>query len=228
MARALGPGLRITAPDILGHGKAPDIDPARDLHDQCYTAVLPHLPEGRFDAVGHSFGATLALRLAEDMPDRVRSLTLIEPVLFAAAKGSGAFSAHLQQMAEYAQAEARGDREATTRAFLDVWGNGVPFGRVPPAQRAYAMERIDLIKASEPALFGDKAGLVPKLSEVKATVLLVEGSESPPIIPAILDRMAQDIPDTTRVCIPGAGHMVPITHPNPVAWAIADLFARGV
>ena len=84
VVRALGPGLRVTAPDILGHGKAPDIDPGRDLHDQCYEAVLPHLPEGRFDAVGHSFGATLALRLAEELPERVRSLTLIDPVLFAA------------------------------------------------------------------------------------------------------------------------------------------------
>lgn len=226
MVRALGPGYRVTAPDILGHGKAADIDPTRDLHDQCYEAVLPHLPEGRFDAVGHSFGATLALRLAEEMPDRIRSLTLIEPVLFAAAKGSGAFSAHLLRMADYARAEALGDRETTTRAFLDVWGNGARFEDVPPAQQFYAMDRIDLIKASEPALFEDSANLVPRLASMAAPVLLVEGDESPPIIAAILTRMEQDIPDTTRVSVPGAGHMVPITHPVAVAGAVADLFAR--
>lgn len=226
VVQALGPGLRVTAPDILGHGKAAKIDAARDLHDQCYDAVLPHLPQGRFDAVGHSFGATLALRLAEDMPDRVRSLTLIEPVIFAAAKGSGAFSAHQLRMADYAKAEARGDREATTRAFLRVWGNGAPFEEMPPALRVYAMDRIDLIKASEPALFEDSADLVPRLAKVSAPVLLVEGRESPPIIAAILDRMERDMPDTIRVGIPGAGHMVPITHPGPVAAAITDLFAR--
>jgi pimeloyl-ACP methyl ester carboxylesterase len=56
--------------------------------------------------------------------------------------------------------------------------------------------------------------------------LLVQGGECLPITAAVLDRMEQDIPDTTRVSVPGAGHMVPITHPVPVAGAIADLFAR--
>lgn len=226
VARLLGPGHHITAPDLPGHGGAPDIDPARDLHDQCYEAILPHLPEGRFDAVGHSFGATLALRLAEDMPDRIRSLTLIEPVIFAAAQGSGAFSAHLRQMADYADAAARGDKEAETRAFLDVWGNGAPFETIPPAQKTYAMDRIHLIKASEPALFEDSARLVVRLAHVQAPALLLEGGDSPPIIAAIMDRLERDLPATTRIRIPGAGHMVPITHPRQVAAAIADLFAR--
>ncbi|MFO7921914.1 MAG: alpha/beta hydrolase [Nioella sp.] len=226
VARALGPGLHLTAPDILGHGKAPGIDPARDLHDQCYEAILPHLPEGRCDVIGHSFGATLALRLAEQRPDRIRSLTLIEPVLFAAAKSSGVFSAHLSEMADYAAAEARADRAATARAFLSVWGNGRAFEDLPAAQQTYATERIHLIKAAEPALFEDSAGLVPRLREVAAPTLLVEGGESPRIIHAILDRMARDIPDTTRLCVPGAGHMVPITHPGPVAKAIRALFDR--
>lgn len=226
LARALGPGLRITAPDIPGHGKAPDIDPARDLHDQCYEAILPHLPEGRVDVVGHSFGATLALRLAEDMSDRIRSLTLIEPVLFAAAKGSGAFSAHLGEMADYAAAEARQDRAATARAFLKIWGTGTAFEDLPAAQRDYATQRIHLIKASEPALFEDSAGLVPRLGEVTAPTLLVEGGESPRIIPAILDRMETGIPDTTRARVPDAGHMVAISHPVPVAGAIRALWDR--
>mgnify|MGYP000096948093 FL=1 len=224
VARLLGPGHHITAPDILGHGKAPDIDPARDLHDQCYDAILPDLPEGRFDAIGHSFGATLALRLAEDMPDRIRSLTLIEPVIFAAAKGSGAFSGYMEQMMEYADANSRDDREAETRAFLDVWGNGADFEDIPPAQKTYAMDRIRFIKASEPALFADNANMVPRLSNISAPVLLVEGNESPPIIRAILDRMEQDIPDSSRISVPGAGHMVPISHPRQVAEAVLHHF----
>jgi len=224
VVRALGPvGLHCTAPDILGHGRAPDIDPSRDLHDQCCDAVLTHLPDGPVDVVGHSFGGTLALRLAEDQPDRVRSLTLIEPVLFAAAKGSGQLTAHWDRMGDYGLAEASGDRVATTREFLKVWGNGADYEAIPEAQRRYAVDRIDLIKLSEPALFEDSAGLVPRLSMVTAPTLLVEGSDSPPVVAAILDRLQANIANTTRKSVPGAGHMVPITHPGKVAKAIGAL-----
>lgn len=226
MVRALGPGLHVTAPDILGHGKAPDIDPARDLHDQCYEAVLPHLPEGRFDAVGHSFGATLALRLAEEMPERVRSLTLIEPVLFAAAQGSGVYRPYRALISSYERLLADGDRKAAAQEFLRLWGTDGGLDDMPEAQQRYMIDRIHFIKASDDALFHDSAGLVPRLGQVRAPTLLVQGGDCLPVTAAVLDRMEQDIPDTTRVSVPGAGHMVPITHPVPVAGAIADLFAR--
>lgn len=226
VVRALGPGLRVTAPDILGHGKAPEIDFTKDLHDQCYEAVLPNLPEGRFDAVGHSFGATLALRLAEEMPDRIRSLTLIEPVLFAAAKGSGEFGPYRDLISGYDRLMEAGHREEAAREFLRLWGAGGGLDDMPEGQRSYMIDRIHFIKASDDALFHDSAGLVPRLGQVRAPCLLVQGGECQPVTAAIIDRMERDIPDTTRVSIPGAGHMVPITHPVPVAGAIADLFAR--
>lgn len=224
MVRALGPGYRVTAPDILGHGKAADIDPSRDLHDQCYEAVLPHLPEGRFDAVGHSFGATLALRLAEDMPKRIRSLTLIEPVLFAATKGRAVYSDYVAAMASYDEADAKGDRKRATRAFLDMWGAGTPIDAMPDGQQRYMIDRIHFIRFSDDALFHDSAGLVPRLSQVVAPTLLVEGGESPAIVAAIFDRMQAEIAGTSRLTVEGASHMVPITHPTPVAVALRRLF----
>ena len=221
VAARLPGGLHLTAPDIVGHGDGPDHDPARDLHDQCFGAVLPHLPAGGFDAIGHSFGATLALRLAIEMPDRVRSLTLIEPVLFAAARGAPSFETQLAIQLALEEAVAQGNNAAATRGFLDQWGTGGDFDDQPDAQRAYMVDRIDLIAASRPALFGDSAGLVPRLGQVTAPTLLVSGENCQPVITDILDRMQVAIPDTTRSGIPGAGHMAPITHPEPVAAAIA-------
>jgi len=226
VAGCLPGGLRLTAPDIVGHGTGPAHDPVRDLHDQCYEAVLPHLPPARFDAVGHSFGATLALRLALEMPDRVRSLTLIEPVLFAAARGSGTFSPHRSGQAGRGRAASGDDRLAATRDFLKHWGSGAKFDDLPAHQRAYMAARIHLIDASDPALFDDSAGLVPRLAQVAAPTLLMAGGNCLPVITAILDRMQAEIPHTTRSSIPGAGHMAPITHAAPVAAAIADHLAR--
>jgi lipase len=221
VAAALPGGLTLTAPDLVGHGRGLAYDATRDLHDQCYEAVLPHLPQGRFDAVGHSFGATLALRLALEMPDRVRSLTLIEPVLFAAAKGSGTFTPHQDAETTLGMDAARQDQVAVTRQFLRLWGSGADFDDLPAHQRDYMAARIHLIDAARPALFGDSAGLVPRLGQVAAPTLLMAGGDCLPVIEAILDRMEREIPVTTRCQIPGAGHMAPITHPAPVASAIA-------
>ena len=221
VAAALPGGLRLTAPDLVGHGRGPEYDPARDLHDQCFAALLPCLPPGRFDALGHSFGATLALRLAIEMPDRIRSLTLIEPVLFAAARGSGRFTPHQAAETALGMAVAGQDQIAATREFLKLWGSGADFDDLPAHQRDYMAGRIHLIDAARPALFDDSAGLVPRLAQVMAPALLMAGGDCLPVIAAILDRMERDIPETRRCQIPGAGHMAPITHPAAVAKEIA-------
>ena len=226
VVRALGPGIHAIAPDIPGHGKAADIDLSRDLHDQCYEAILPHLPEGCFDAVGHSFGATLALRLAQEMPDRSRSLTLIEPVLFAAARGSGEFGPYRELISGYDRLMATDNRPEATREFLGLWGAGGGLDDMPAGQQRYMIDRIHFIKASDAALFHDSAGLVPRLGQVTAPTLLVEGEDCLPITAAVLDRMEAEIAQTTRLRVPGAGHMAPITHPAPVAAGIRGLLDR--
>ena len=118
------------------------------------------------------------------------------------------------------------DRMAATRNFLKHWGSGADFDDLPAHQRAYMAARIHLIDASDPALFGDSAGLVPRLAEVAAPTLLMAGSACLPVMTAILDRMQAEIPQNSRSSIPGAGHMAPITHPAQVAAAIADHLAR--
>lgn len=226
VANMLPQDLRLTAPDLVGHGAGPDYDPACDLHDQCFAALMEHLPKGRFDAVGHSLGATLALRLAIEMPDRVRSLTLIEPVLFAAVRGTDMWHRHLESEGPYKQAALAGNSHEAARHFIDLWGTGVALDDMPASPRNYIQDRIDLIGISEVALCEDSPGLVGRLGQVAVPALLIEGGNCLPVITGILDRFEQDIAETTRLSIPGAGHMAPITHPHPVAQAIAAHLAQ--
>jgi lipase len=51
-------------------------------------------------------------------------------------------------------------------------------------------------------------------------VLLVEGADSPPVIDAVQAALAARLPQAARMIVPGAGHMVPITHPDLVARAV--------
>ena len=71
VAHALSDRLHLVAPDLVGHGRGPAWDRAQDFHDQTTEAACGHLPKAPCHLIGHSFGATVALRLALEHPDRV-------------------------------------------------------------------------------------------------------------------------------------------------------------
>ena len=229
VADRLGDRLDMTAMDLPGHGRSPDWDRARDFHAQATAMARSALPEaargdpGGVHAVGHSFGATVALRLAlEGAP--VRSLTLIEPVLFAAAREAGdpVHGAHVRAFEPILAAFEGGDRETAVRLFSRAWGTGQRWDALPPAQRASLTDRIHLIFAGTPALEDDGAGLLApgRLEGLSVPTLLIEGERSPAVAGAIQRALAARVPDARRLVIEGAGHMAPITHPEPVARAI--------
>ena len=231
VAARLGGLLDMTTMDLPGHGRSPDWDRARDFHAQATAMARAALPEapGGVHAVGHSFGATVALRLAlEGAP--VRSLTLIEPVLFAAAREAGdpAHAAHLQAFAPIEEAFQAGDRETAARLFSRAWGTGQPWDALPAAQRAYLTDRIHLILAGTPALEEDLAGLLApgRLEALRVPALLIEGARSPAVAGATQAALAARLAGARRVVIEGAGHMAPITHPDVVAEAIQQHVAE--
>jgi pimeloyl-ACP methyl ester carboxylesterase len=66
----------------------------------------------------------VALRLAVEHPDLVSRVTLIEPVMFAAAIGTAAHGAHQVAMEPFVAAWDAQDRNVATQVFLDMWGDG--------------------------------------------------------------------------------------------------------
>jgi pimeloyl-ACP methyl ester carboxylesterase len=211
----------MTAMDLPGHGRSPDWDRSVPLQDQATAMARAALPEGAH-VVGHSFGAVVALCLALEGAS-VASLTLIEPVLMAAAREAAA-PAHAENRAAFAllQEAFAGRPEEATRRFVATWGDGRPWEALPPVARAYRVERMGLVLAQTPALDEDPAGLLApgRPEALDLPVLLVEGERSPPVVAAIQARLAERLPRARRIVVAGAGHMAPLTHPRPVAEAI--------
>ncbi len=232
VAKGLADDLSMLAMDLPGHGQSNVWDPARDYTEQAASAALALVEQeanGPVDLIGHSFGAVIALRVAQLMPDRVRSLTLMEPVLFAAARGQPEFDALDRFMnGRFAAAFQVGDRIEAARQFHSLWGGGTPWERLPVVLRDDMAARIDLIVACAPVTGEDIYGQASPgaLEALTMPCLLLEGEHSPPVIAAIHTVFAARLPEVERVMIEGAGHMVPISHPEAVAAEIRELLMR--
>jgi lipase len=227
MARHVSDRFRLIAPDMVGHGQGPEGDRSRDFHDQATEHALGCLPDGTFHLFGHSFGATVALRIAIERPERVRSLTLFEPVLFAAAPDGPARRANAETLGTIERLATAGDRLGAARHFLSVWGSGEDIDRLPPGDAARLADQMWMIPAQRASLHEDSAFLLPRLGNVRCPVLLLQGAESPPVIGQILDGLDAGLGETRRASIEAAGHMAPITHARQVA-AVVGAFLDNV
>lgn len=217
------PGWQPAGVDLPGHGAAPDWDGVADYGDAAHERAAAVLGPGADVLVGHSFGAVVALRLALERPGAVGRLVLVEPVLFAAVRGTPAWDRNAAAFAPYVAALAAGDRDGAARAFLSVWGDGTAWQALPAAFRAACAARIHLVAAADPTLLDDRAGLLApgRPEALTMPVTLVEGGRSPAVIAAIHDALGARLPRARRVRVEGAGHMLPLTHPAEVAAALA-------
>jgi pimeloyl-ACP methyl ester carboxylesterase len=228
VARALGDLMTVTAFDLPGHGESGPWRGAGEIQSVS-TAIAADLLDGPADIIGHSFGATVALRLAVEHPHLVRSLSLYEPVFFAVALADHPEmrAPHEAEMATYRSGIAAGEMARAARGFLRVWGEGSGWDALPEKARASIAAQMPLIEAASPALYDDAGGMLGSgaLARIAAPALLMEGARSPAIIGAINAGLATRLPETHRAVIAGAAHMGPITRPGAVAAEIARFLA---
>ncbi len=218
MCAALDEPLNVAAIDLPGHGGSADWGGTGDYLNLCARAAAGFI-DGPVDLIGHSGGAVAALQCALMMPDHVRSLTLIEPVLFAAARGTPEWDDWAAAMAPFARARAAGDMMAAAEVFVGYWGTGRPWAETPADGRRYLADRIPLIHAAMPALADDNFGLLAEeaLEGLDLPVMIIVGGASPPVVGRIAENIAARLPDVGLAEVPGAGHMLPLTHPVQVA-----------
>jgi pimeloyl-ACP methyl ester carboxylesterase len=171
------------------------------------------------------------MRLADAFPERVRSLTLIEPVLFAVAARDAPemLEAHNRDAAPFAEALAAGDNALAARLFNRMWSDGGPRWRQLPGSTRAAMTRgLHVVRACDGPVMRDSPGLLDagRLDRLDMPVLLLRGARTHPIIAVVNDGLARRIPGAESRVIDGAGHMLPISQPAATAQAVADLFER--
>ncbi len=218
----------VRAFDTLSHGKSPDWDGQGDFQDRNVEAGLTMLTH-RCDLVGHSFGATVALRMALARPELVRSLTLIDPVFFAVAIADGSAAVEdMEQVQEPFQAAwESGDVAQAARLFNRIWGGGGPkWPDLPEAARAGMIRSIHAIPAARAALHDDLAGVLRDgvLDRLTLPVLMIQGGETHPVIFDVTTGLERRLPDARIKTVAGSGHMVPVTHASETAGLLRDFW----
>ncbi len=215
----LSVGARVVTVDLLGYGKSdPVVDrspvAAREDEDGLLN-VLGLIGPSRI--IGHSYGGYLAAKVALASPQLVRSLVLVEPVLFGALRQDNDAEsteelAHLYEPGFLE--ESFGGTERWMQRFIDYWSGEGAWARLPdPARRAnmrvawkvYCEVR-DL--SQDPRPFADYR----VLSRLPTT--LIRGSLTTVSARRIVDRLAEELPSAKTHVIEGAGHMSPLTHSN--------------
>ena len=231
LAKHIGEAVTLVAPDMPSHGTSADWDEVSDFSDTVYQASLGVMDAGPMDVIGHSFGAATALRIAAFNPERVRSLTVFEPVFFAAAlrRDPASLAAHAEDAKPYVAAITARDYPLAARLFNRMWSAGGPkWDDLPTRTRAAMARAIHVVPDTERFLFEDAAGLLAPgaLDALEVPTLVMRGEMAHPAIVATNDGLADLIPGAEQSVIAGAGHMAPISHPAEVAAALQGLLGR--
>lgn len=240
---ALLPGTA-SAIDLPGHGAQPPLTAPTSLADMAED-VLDRMPTGPAHLVGFSLGSLVAQQIAIEAPERVCTLACVSSVCArtpdeaAAVRGrlegaSTDFRGSMERALErWFPAEAAGESEATDGTD----GGGASEDRVDSVDggaETLREETRPVLLTNDPdsyrhayAVFatGDQE-VESRLGEVTAPNLAITGELDPGSTPEMSHRLAERIPDTSVVIVPGARHMLPVTHPEVLADHLGALFRQ--
>jgi lipase len=231
LAGYLAPRHRVLTPDLAGYGRSGK--PAAPVTMATEAAFLrPLLAEAGAPVhlVGHSFGGAVALAVAVTMPERVRSLTLIEPAGFRLLASGDHTDAELgDEIAGVARGirddAAAGARIAATARFIDYWNGAGAFARSSARLQDFALAALDRVIDNFAALAAP--GLTRMaLARIVCPTLVVAGLETR--LPALRTAgiVAETIPGARFELVAGAGHMLPLTDPQLTDPMIARALER--
>jgi pimeloyl-ACP methyl ester carboxylesterase len=208
LAEALAPTHRVVAPDLTGYGARPRWPVGTPFHFQTDVDLVAELATEPMHVVGHSYGGLIALQLALAHPDRVRSLSLYEPVAF------GILDEPIPAFPPFDQPDV------WLAAFVDWWNGPGAWEKLPPDTQAAFRDVGWKLSEEVRSLMADRTGA--RYAQIQQPTLLLGGGKTPAPERRVLDALAVTLPHATLRIFPALGHMGPITAAGVVNAAIVE------
>jgi len=222
LAERIGHQARVVAPDFYGHGEAPTWNEARalTLRDEASRVMRGLTGSSRpIHLVGHSYGGAVALHIAMELPERVASLTLYEPVAFAtlfAYDARNPAAVEVRILADRIDHALRnGLVEAAAELFVTYWSGTAAWSRLSGLQRTVMASRMPSIDRHFKALAADTTTL-KDYERLRIPVLLMAGSRTKPSTRRLTELLAYGLRASDVEMFDGLDHMGPVTSPDIV------------
>ena len=159
----------------------------------------------------------------------MRSLTLIEPVLPTLLCESDADRRLHERFAEVAHQVSEdlwnGSVLEAIDRFIEFWNGSGPQDPVPASARLRMIERADKLAFDFSAAFAEE-NVATAAASLRVPTLLLSGGLSPYLTQRIVQRLGAIVDGAEIQHLPGAGHMLPLTHASSVNPAIVRHIAR--
>jgi pimeloyl-ACP methyl ester carboxylesterase len=224
--KLLPPGLRLLAPELMGYCPEECWQPGTHVSVEIEARRLGPLlfsTAGAVHLVGHSYGGAVAMQMALRWPDRIKTLTLFEPVRFALLaehEDEPAWKAIVAVGRRIGRHVLSGRLNEAAALFVDYWSGSGAWECLPAARRRAIAERMPKVRAEFEALFADPVSAI-SYHALNMPVRLITGSTSPPPARLVTDIIARHCAQAEVVRLDGIGHMGPISHPSLVASHLA-------
>jgi len=211
----LSPHRRVIAADLPGHGQSEPLPEGSDLSDHvaAMAVLIDALGISPLPVIGHSMGAMIALGLALGHPAKITGLVTLNAVYCRDAQ---------------ARAAVEGRAARMSGGSIDVLG---PIGRWFPDDPTGPLARHSTgwLRQMNPKEYAAAYRIFAtsdhvhkgRLGKLECRALFMTGVSDPNSTPVMSDRMAREAPNGRSVALPGARHMMHLTHHAEVTSIIA-------
>jgi pimeloyl-ACP methyl ester carboxylesterase len=224
LGELLGARYHVVAPGLIGYTDGPPWTGDRSVTLDEEAAWIERWLDGANRPVhllGHSYGAAVALKLAQRRPERVRSLIVYEPVLFRLLTGEA--MTEIVSLANQTEHHCQtGNPAAAGRSFVDYWSGEGAWEHLSVSQQGAVTQRMHKVAAEFHALFADATPAAACL-RLSMPILHLSGALTRTPTARVARLMRNYLPAASWIELPGLGHLGPVTHPYAVN-ALIGLF----